>query len=805
MKALLLLAGIFMSAFAHSQYLIKGSVTDSEGRALSGANVVIKDSYLGAVSSDKGEFIIGKVSSGEHLLNVSFMGYETAERVVSLTGDVTIDIQLKRASIMGEETIITAVRAGDKDPVTFTEVSREELQSRNMGQDIPWLLSLTPSMVVSSDAGAGIGYTGFRIRGTDANRINVTVNGIPLNDAESHSVYFVNMPDFAGSTESIQVQRGVGTSQNGSAAFGASINMQTLNRNIKPYSEISSSYGSFNTRKNSISMGTGLLNNHFTIDARLSGIHSDGFIDRAFSDLSSYFVSAGWHTEKSTLKLINFSGREKTYQAWDGVPGYLLSVDRNFNGLGKFTDENGIEKYYDNQTDNYKQDHYQLHFSREVSPYINLNTSFHLTHGEGYYEEYKENEDLTAYRIPAIILTSDTISSSDLIRRKWLDNNFYGVVFSTNYRKEKIDASIGSAWNRYEGQHFGKVIWARYAGVSEINHTWYESTSDKRDFNAFTKLNYSLNTNFSLFADMQLRNINYIMEGVDDDQRDITRKQTYLFFNPKMGVNYTDNKGQRVYFSFSVANREPNRSNFVDADTSQPAPTHETLNDFELGYSYKGNSFQAGANVYFMDYENQLVLTGEINDVGSAVMSNVDDSYRVGVEFTAGLRRQEVFSWDFSLSLSSNKIRNYTTYVDNWSFWDDPANQPKQFVFDLGKSDIAFSPEIVASSNLRYVVLKNLSLNFISKYVGSQFTDNTSSHNRRLEPWFVNDLRLEYLIFPDFMNELALNLSIANIFDYQYSSNAWVYRYFEGGEENFYDGFYPQAGLNFIAGIRGRF
>jgi iron complex outermembrane recepter protein len=801
MKAILLFAGIFMSASVCSQYSLNGNVIDSEGRPLVGANVAISDSYLGSITDSNGDFIIKKLSSGDYRIVVSFMGFETEEKQFSLPGNTDFSFRLKRAAIMGEETIVTSVRAGIKDPVAVSEITKEELKSRNFGQDIPWLLSMTPSMVVSSDAGSGVGYTGFRIRGTDANRINITVNGIPLNDAESHSVYFVDMPDFAGSTENIQIQRGVGTSQNGAAAFGASVNFQTLTLNRLPYSELSSSYGSFNTYKNSVSLGTGLLNNHFTLDARLSGIHSDGYIDRAFSDLSSYFVSAGWYSAKSIIKLNMFSGKEKTYQAWDGVPAYMLPSNRTYNGLGKYTDENGIVRYYDNQTDNYQQDHYQLHLSHEVSPYINLNASFHLTHGEGYYEEYKEDEALSNYKI----FDTEAVSS-DLIRQKWLDNNFYGAVFSANFIKNKVDASIGGGLNRYVGNHFGTVIWARNAGNSEINHTWYDSNSDKKDFNVYTKMNYSLNKNISFYGDLQLRGINYLINGEDDDHRDITQSHDYIFFNPKFGVNYSDNQGQRVYFSFSVANREPNRSNFVDADTTQAVPGFETLFDYELGYSYKGSNFQAGANFYYMDYTNQLVLTGEINDVGSAIMSNVKDSYRAGIEFTAGLKRQELFSWDFTLTLSSNKIRNFTSYVDNWSYWDDPASQPKQYIFNLEKTDIAFSPEIVASSNFRYFLMKNLSLDFISKYVGRQFIDNTGSQNRKLEPWLVNDLCFEYKLTPHkIIKELSFNLCIANIFDYKYSSNAWVYRYFENGDEGVYDGYFPQAGTNFMAGIRARF
>jgi len=805
MKAIFLLAGIFVSVCLYSQYTITGTVFDTEGKPLAGAHITINEGFSGSISNSDGSFNFRKLSQGTYKFKASFLGFVSIEKLISIPEETTISFELAHSPLMGEETIITSVRAGAKDPIAASDISRKELLGNNFGQDIPWLLNQTPSLVASSDAGAGVGYTGFRVRGTDANRINITVNGIPLNDAESHSVYFVNMPDFAASTENIQVQRGVGTSQNGAAAFGASINFQTLSLKPESYSEISSTYGSFNTFKNSISFGSGLLNNHFTLDARLSGIKSDGYIERAFSDLNSYFISAGWHAAKSVIKLNIFSGNEKTYQAWDGVPSYLLQTNRRYNGLGKYTDESGKDQYYKNQIDNYSQDHYQLHVSRELSPFMVLNASLHLTHGEGYYEEYKEDQELTAYSIPEINLDSTTISTSDLIRRKWLDNDFYGIVLSSTFKKNKIDASFGSAWNRYEGKHFGTVIWARNAGISEMDHIWYESYSDKKDYNIFAKMSYSISNNFNLYADMQVRGINYEIDGEDDDHRNISQTHNYLFFNPKLGLNYNDNSGKRLYASFSVANREPNRSNFIDADPTLAPPNFETLYDYEAGYTITQNNFQVGANIYFMDYENQLVLTGEINDVGSAIMTNVNDSYRAGIEFTAGIMRKDLFSWNVNLTLSKNKIKEFNSFVDNWNYWDDPLTQPLQFESYLGKTNIAFSPEIIASSNFRYFVAKNLSLDFISKYVGSQFTDNTSSANRKLEPWLVNDLRLEYILKPHLLKELAINLYIANLFNYKYSSNAWVYRYNYNGIESMMDGYFPQAGINFMLGIRAKF
>jgi iron complex outermembrane recepter protein len=805
MKAFLLLAGIFLSLPAISQLNISGKVTDSQGKPLSGANITLKGGFPGAVTNESGEYGIPGLSGGSYTITATFVGFTPQERHISVNTDTECDFQLEHSVIMIDEAIVTSSRAGKKDPVALSEISRDELGRSNLSQDIPMLLSATPSLVVSSDAGTGIGYTGFRVRGTDANRINITVDGIPLNDAESHSVYFVDLPDFASSTENIQVQRGVGTSQNGASAFGASVNFQTLPSGREAHSELSTVFGSFNTRRNSLSLGTGLLGNHFTLDARLSGISSDGYIDRASSALSSYFISAGWYGAKTMLKLNLISGKEKTYQAWDGVPGYLLTSHRSYNGLGKYTDEYGNEQYYENQTDNYQQDHYRLHFRRDITRDINLNAAIHFTQGEGYYEEYKEDQDLSLYRIAGNVSDSALLASSDLIRQKWLDNDFYGAMLSSNIKKDNISATVGGAWNRYKGEHFGKVIWSRYSGLAETGHKWYSSDATKQDYNLFAKLNYALGENLSLYWDFQVRGIDYVIEGEDDDHRDISQNHKYFFFNPKTGVNYSNSKGHRAYFSFSVANREPNRDNFVDADTTMPAPGFETLNDYEVGYSFSGKTFTAGANIYYMDYNNQLVLTGEINDVGSAVMSNVKDSYRTGIEFTAGMKKDGLFSWNMALTLSSSKINNFTAYVDNWSYWDDPANQSKQLSFDLGKTDIAFSPGIIASSNFRYFFTKEMDVDLVSKYVGSQYIDNTASESRKLDPWFVNDIKMEYRFHPPFLKELVMDVTVNNIFNYQYSSNAWVYRYFQDGKEGLYDGYFPQAGVNFLAGIRAGF
>ncbi len=793
---------VFLAMGVQAQVNFSGKILDKNNEPLIGANLVFKDSYLGTITDREGKFEFDQLKKGVYKLQISYVGYETRIFDLEITSDLYREFTLERSSYLVEEVIIRGLRAGSNDPVTSETIAKEEIKKRNFTQDIPFILKYTPSMVSSSDAGHGVGYTGFRIRGTDANRINITVDGIPLNDAESHGVWWVNMPDFASSVENVQIQRGVGTSTNGSAAFGASVNFKTNTLRDKAYAELNSNYGSFNTRKNSLSLGSGMINDRFSFDLRLSELHSDGYIERAETDLQSLFLTAGHYTEKSILKFNMILGKEKTYQAWDGVPGSLLEQNRRYNGIGQYTDENGEIQYYDNETDNYKQDHYHLHFSREITRDLWFNSTLHYTYGRGYYEQYKEDENLSAYQLPEISIGDSIISSTDLIRQKWLDNDFYGLVFSLNLKKDLFDLDVGGGANQYLGDHFGKVIWARYAGVSEIGHRWYESVGDKRDYNIYAKLNYSILNNLQLFSDLQLRGINYSIEGIDDDLRDITQEHDFLFFNPKLGINYRPDNRQRMYFSFAVANREPNRSNFVDADPNQPLPVHETLYNYELGYNLNSSRYNAMVNFYFMDYDDQLVLTGEINDVGAPVMTNVENSYRLGVELSGGVKITSFLNWEGNIALSRNRIRDMVSYVDNWDYWEDPENEDPQVVEELGNTEIAFSPGIVAASIFNFSPLEGLDISLQSKYVGKQYIDNTESEERKLDPWFINDLIVKYNLPVSWAKNLEFNLMLSNFTDHEYESNAWVYRYYYQGEEQRIDGFYPQAGIHFMAGIR---
>jgi len=803
----LLLSCLFSTVYllVYSQLTITGKVTDNFGLPLVGADVYVERTYQGAVTDMNGEYSIMNMKKGTYLIKVSYIGFNTGSEIITLESDTELNFTLSKANILAEEVIVTSTRVKEKFPAAYTDVTSDEIREQNLGQDIPYILGMTPSIVTSSDAGAGIGYTNFRIRGTDLNRINITVNGIPLNDAESHGVWWVDLPDFAGSVDNVQIQRGVGTSVNGAAGFGATMNFQTFTRKNRPYAEINSVFGSFRTMKNSISTGSGLLNGRFTFDLRLSDIQSDGYIDRAFSDLKSYHIQGAWYTRKSILKVNLFSGTEKTYQAWYGVPSPLLESNRTFNPAGMILSENGDTSYYDNETDNYKQDHYQLLFSYEFFDNLIFNTALHYTYGRGYYEEYRQDQPLASYSINDIIMGDDTISDTDLIRQKWLDNDFYGMIWSFNYSEGRIKTFLGGGLNRYDGRHFGKVIWARNAGGSDINHEWYRGKGIKTDAHIYAKLNWQIARRLGIYGDIQYRSIHYRISGIDDDLRDISQEHNYDFLNPKFGLHYDFNSNHSIFLAFAVANREPNRANFVDADPAHPVPDHETLMDYELGYKAGMNKFSFEANLYYMDYINQLVLTGEINDVGAPIMTNIRKSYRAGIEIIGGIRPFNRLQWDFNITLSQNKIIGFTEYIDNWDYWSDPVNEPYQVSNFLGETNLAFSPAIIGGSMISFEIIHNLKLSLQSKYIGKQYIDNTASTDRSLDSYFVNDASCRYSFNTKLVEEIILSLRVNNLFNIDYETNAWIYRYYLGGEEYFMDGYFPQAGIHFLGGITLRF
>ncbi|MGL4994319.1 MAG: TonB-dependent receptor [Bacteroidales bacterium] len=691
-----------------------------------------------------------------------------------------------------DEIVVAATRVLKGTPVAYTDFSKEELERRNYGQDVPYLISMTPSVVVTSDAGTGIGYTGFRVRGTDANRINVTVNGVPVNDSESQTVFWVNMPDFASSVENVQIQRGVGTSTNGAAAFGATIAMQTDGLKPKPYAEVNTTGGSFGTIKTTAKGGTGLINDHFVFDARYSKVLSDGFIDRASVDMSSFYASAAYYGAQTLVKFQAFGSDEQSYQAWNGTPLSLLESDRTYNSCGEYVDDQGVVRYYDNQTDNYRQQHYHLTTIQQLSNAWNMNLTLHYTRGKGYYEEYKANSKFIDYKLPQV----SGADRGDLVRRKWLDNHFYGAVYSANYKRERIQMTLGTSVNNYDGDHFGKVIWAKSIENLPVGHEYYRSRGTKLDYNAFAKTNLLLTKGLNAYVDLQYRGIDYRIDGEDDKAGALDVKRQFNFFNPKVGLNYEFANKHNAFLSFSVANREPNRNNFTEAAAGE-RPLHETLYDYEAGYKYSSSRFSAGVNLYFMDYTNQLILTGKISEIGEALTSNIKDSYRMGIELMAGVKITSWLDWSGNMTLSQNKINNFTEFVDDW----DTGNQVENYI---GKSDIAFSPSIIANSSFDFNY-KGFSAGFYSQYVGKQYVDNTASDDRSIDAYFVNNVRLGYIFKPRFIKEIGIDLMVNNIFNHQYETNAWVYSYYEAGERKSDNGYFAQAGANFMGRLSLKF
>jgi len=623
----------------------------------------------------------------------------------------------------------------------------------------------------------------------------------------------VNMADFTSSLNSIQVQRGVGTSTNGAAAFGASVNMQTNTFNENPFTEINASYGSFNTQKLNVLTSTGLINEKWNFNLRLSKIYSDGFVDRAYSDLKSFYASGSYYGDRSILSFVVSSGKEQTYQSWNGVPKALL--EQNSSEMKRYLDhglysqeeyENMINSdprtynYYTskNTTDNYQQDHYQLHYSKEVNKNLNLNAALFLIRGRGYYENFKSDRKFSAYNLSNPVIGNDTISRTDLVQQKWLDNYFYGMTFSGNYdNNKKMKIKFGGAFNQYQGDHFGKVVWAEYH-LFERGYQWYFNKGTKTNSNIFTKVLYKLTTNLNVFADLQFNLIEYKMEGLHDNYKDLEGNYDYFFINPKAGANYKLNATSEVFFSLAVANREPSRNEFRDSEEDE-LPKSENLTDYELGYKLTKNNYMFIANAYLMDYKNQLVMTGKVNNVGDALMTNVENSYRTGIELIFSTKYTDWLSSNTNASFSRNKIQNFTEYVDDW---DNGGQQ----INDLGETDISFSPDIILGNTINLHLLKNkMEISLISSYVGRQYIDNTSSIERSLDPYFVNDLVFLYKLKSNNLKKVNLRFAINNVFNETYEANAWVYRYILGGQEYNMDGYFPQAGINFMAGISVRF
>ncbi|MDC6351092.1 TonB-dependent receptor [Zeaxanthinibacter sp. PT1] len=697
---------------------------------------------------------------------------------------------LESVEIVLDEVLVSAIRVTKETPVTFSNLDKKAIEPRNLGQDIPILMNYLPAVVTTSDAGAGIGYTGIRVRGSDATRVNVTINGIPYNDSESQGTFWVNMPDFASSVENLQLQRGVGTSTNGSGAFGASLNLLTDAVSREAYAQLSSSVGSFNTLKNTFKFSTGLLNDHLEVSGRLSRINSDGYIDRARADLDSYFLQAAYLDENTLIKGLLFGGHEITYQSWFGIDAQTLETDRTFNPAGAYTDDNGQLRFYENEVDNYKQDHAQLHWNETLSPNWRTNLSLHFTRGRGYFEQFREDDDLATYGIAPATIDGEEIMTTDLIRRRWLDNDFYGALFSAEYQQEGFDLILGSGYHIYEGLHYGEVIWAEYAGSTEYQDRYYDDNSRKTDFNFFAKATYEFDEHWSVYGDLQYRGVTYEANGEDTGLVD----DTFNFFNPKLGLTYDLNANNNFYFSYARANREPNRN---DYENGNPRP--EQLDDLELGWRFVSPSLTLNTNLYYMQYKDQLVLTGELNDVGAPLRANVGDSYRSGLEIDASLQLADNLLWRPNLALSINRNKDFV-------FQRDGQLQ------ELGDTKIAYSPGVVAGSVLTYMPGENFRASVLAKYVGKQYMGNIDSEASVLDAYGTVDLNIQYTFnFDSVLKKLVLSGLVNNIFDAQYVSNGYFFTY----DDDFSNpgtittiegvGFYPQAGINFLLGATVQF
>jgi iron complex outermembrane receptor protein len=700
-----------------------------------------------------------------------------------LYGQQQKDTVIKEITITGVPYITESTRS---------TLKKTDIEKQNYGQDLPFLLNFTPSVVVNSDAGAGVGYTGLRVRGSDQTRINTTINGIPQNDAESQGVFWVNTPDLASSAQHITLQRGVGTSTNGAGAFGASLNIQTFGKpENKPSAEINNSWGSFNTWKHTLQASTGLMENKFVVDARLSQIKSDGFIDRAFSDLQGLYLSAGYYGEKTNLRFNLLRGKERTYQAWFGIREDILKENRTFN---PYT--------YDNQVDNYNQNHYQAIFDHKITENLTTNVSLFYVRGFGYYEEFKEKDAFSKYGLSDVTIGDSTISKSNLIRRRWLDNHFYGTVFSLDYEKNGWNVIYGGGWNKYEGKHFGEIIWAEIAVNQTIRQRYYDNDAFKADFNQFVKVAKEWNTangRISAFGDLQYRFVGYNFLGFDQNLQSTQQNAEFNFFNPKAGIDYAFGQGKhRLYTLWGIAHREPNRNDFVES-TPNTRPKAERLNNVETGYQITGKNFNFKTNAFLMAYQDELILTGKVNDVGAYLRQNVGQSRRIGLELEGNWQINKYFVWQANATISQNKIKEFVEYIDDY----DNGGQIEQ---RYQNTDLAFSPRFIAANQLIFKPTESLEIALLSKYVGKQYLDNTQNEARKLDAFFVNDARIAYTYKPaKGIKSLHFGLFINNILNEQYEPNGYTFSYFFGGQRVWENYYYPQAGTNFLLNVGLKF
>ena len=778
----------FISTTIFAQNNLSGTIVDSKDQTpVSGAVVRLTNSFIGTTTDEQGNFSFSKMPEGSYEALISHIAYD--QQTVSISTSATNKVSLELKVYLADEITINATRVDQRSGAAFNNISKEELEQKNLGQDLPVLLSNLPSVVVMSDAGNGIGYTGIRVRGNDPTRVNVTINGIPVNEAESHQVYWVDLPDIASSTDNIQFQRGLGTSTNGAGAFGASINLQTTKISQNPYGAISSSYGSFKTNKNTISFGTGVLNKHFTIDGRMSMINSDGYIDRATSDLRSFSLSGGYYNEKEFIRAVIISGKEKTYQAWYGISEEQVATDRTYNPAGEYTDAFGNLRYYENQTDNYQQDYYQLFYSRTLSKKLTANLGLHYTKGEGYYEEFQEDAFLRGY-IPSHGLGDTVNNIVDLVRRKWLSTKYYGATWSLDYELKNLELKFGGGFYNYSGHHFNEITMSEAFSVSNLPYRYSDDGSDKRDVNVFFKAIYALNNKLTITVDVQERIVKYKFNetiSYDSNIADLN------FFNPKAGITYKLSTKNKVYFFAGIGHKEPVRDDYL-ASTPSTRPDAESMIDYEAGYKFTSTKLTATVNGYYMDYKNQLILTGNINDVGEYIRENVKDSYRAGIEIELGYSISKKLTLNANLTLSDNKIKVYNEFVYDYDIEGLRKNT-------YSNSTISFSPSIISSVELNYNPFKSLRFTANTKFVGKQYLDNTTNENSILNSYFLTNLSGSYSPTIKGLAGIEFKLMVNNILGEKYSSNGYTFSDYSSNQRTDYKYFYPQAGVNWMAGI----
>ncbi|RXK85347.1 TonB-dependent receptor [Filimonas effusa] len=788
-----MILALFTTLLGFAQTPLEGIITDSRNQPVEGVTITLSQNgrKWTSASTNTGNFSFS-AAAGSYELTLEATGKKMIRQHIVLPVPGLQRFRMEDQAFLLEPLEVRSIRASDRAPFTKTNIGKEQIARVNLGQDLPFLLNQTPSVIVASDAGNGIGYTSMRIRGSDVTRINVTLNGIPYNDAESQGSFFVDLPDLASSANSIQIQRGVGTSTNGAGAFGATVNITTNEFNEKAYAESNNNFGSFNTWKNTLKAGSGLINGHFTVDARLSRLKSDGYIDRASSDLKALYLSSAYLSDNTTVRFNIITGTEKTYQAWYGVPEAYRDTYRTYNAAG--TEKEG--EPYNNQTDNYQQDHYQLFLNQNLGRSWTLNVASFLSRGKGYYEEYKAKQALPNYGLPGFNVGNQVLDTTDLVRDRWLDNYYYGQTFSVQSRNASNEFTIGGSWTIYDGGHYGEVIWAQ-AGAPK-NHRYYDLDAKKTDLNIYTKWLHQLNNNWSLFADLQYKHVVYNMYGFQDNPSLIV-KRNFNFVNPKAGISYRKNNWN-AYLSYAMANKEPNRDDFEAAQQQQPRK--ETLHDFELGIEEKTSKYSWSATGYYMLYNNQLVQTGARNDVGAYTRINVPNSYRLGIELQGSVNLNRWVAIQGNAAFSRNKIKSFTNYL---TIYNDDFEHVGEEGTAYSNTDISFSPSIVAGGSIILTPVKQLEIGLPAKYVSKQYMDNTQKAERSLRDYYVQDARVIYTIKNFLFNEWNITGYVNNVFNRKYEATGAAYPGIAAGYGPYEDNYYTtMAGTNFMVAVNIR-